>query len=416
MEKFINHKMKTTSIGLIPEDWEAKSLSQIGAFSKGKGVTRANAQSGDIPCIRYGEIYTSHNDYIRSFYSHISPEVAATATKLKKGDVLFAGSGETKEEIGKAVAFLGEEDAYAGGDIIILSPNEGASSKYLGYVLNAATAVNQKSSMGQGDAVVHIHAKELGDVVIPFPKFDEQEKIADALSGVDDMIGALDEAIAKKRQIKDGLMQQLLTGKTRLPGFNGEWEDIPFKSIYKYAKEGGTPSTGVAEYYNPAIVPFAKIEDLKDKYLTRVESYISESGVEHSSAWLIPVNSVILSNGATLGEVSINKITTTTKQGILGIILKEDFSPEFIYYLFKGRSFRREMEKVTTHGTMDCAYLKDLNTISLRIPPLTEQEAIASVISSVDKKIVGLESQRDKYALIKQGMMQELLTGKTRLI
>ena len=262
MDKVINQKMKTTSIGLIPVDWDAKSLSQIGVFSKGKGVTRANAQSGIIPCVRYGEIYTSHNDYIRTFYSHISPEVAATATMLKKGDVLFAGSGETKEEIGKAVAFLGDEEAYAGGDIIILSPNEGASSKYLGYVLNAATAVNQKASMGQGDAVVHIHAKELSDVVIPFPKLEAQEKIAAVLSGVDDMIGALDEAIAKKRQIKEGLMQQLLTGKTRLPGFSDDWVELRFDDFISRFATGLNPRSNFvlnvnASYYYITIKDFA---------------------------------------------------------------------------------------------------------------------------------------------------------------
>ena len=113
------HKMKNTEIGFIPEDWDVKPLSDIGVFSKGFGITRDQAHSGNIPCIRYGEIYTSHHNYIRQFYSHISPEIANTATKLKTGDILFAGSGETKEEIGKAVAFVSSEDAYAGGDIII---------------------------------------------------------------------------------------------------------------------------------------------------------------------------------------------------------------------------------------------------------------------------------------------------------
>ena len=101
-------------------NWEVKQLGNIGHFLKGRGVKKDEAQSGTLPCIRYGEIYTHHNDYIKSFNSWISPQVAATATKLKQGDLLFAGSGETKEEIGKCVAFIDDCEAYAGGDTVIL--------------------------------------------------------------------------------------------------------------------------------------------------------------------------------------------------------------------------------------------------------------------------------------------------------
>ena len=94
--------MKMTEIGPIPQEWDALPLSDIGNFSKGAGITREQANSGELPCVRYGEIYTTHDNYIRAFYSHISPELAKTATRLKTGDILFAGSGETKEEIGKA--------------------------------------------------------------------------------------------------------------------------------------------------------------------------------------------------------------------------------------------------------------------------------------------------------------------------
>ena len=174
MSENSTHKM--TEIGNLPSDWDVLSLSEIGRFTKGSGITRDQSHSGVIPCVRYGELYTTHDNYIRSFNSYISPEVARTATRLSKGDILFAGSGETKEDIGKAVAFVGNEEAYAGGDIIILSPKIEASSMYLGFVLNDEESVRQKSSMGQGDAVVHIHAKELANVIIPFPHPSSQKQ------------------------------------------------------------------------------------------------------------------------------------------------------------------------------------------------------------------------------------------------
>ena len=136
-------------------NWEVKQLGNIGHFLKGRGVKKDEAQSGTLPCIRYGEIYTHHNDYIKSFNSWISPQVAATATKLKQGDLLFAGSGETKEEIGKCVAFIDDCEAYAGGDTVILRAT-GINPMFMGYYCNTVPIAAQKASKGQGDAVVHI--------------------------------------------------------------------------------------------------------------------------------------------------------------------------------------------------------------------------------------------------------------------
>lgn len=406
--------------------WESISLSDALRPLKSSPFTRdeLNYSGGQYQNVHYGDIlvrFPSVVDAEKEGLPYVSDSAEGRCSRcslLQNGDIIIADTAED-EAVGKAIEIQGitDQKVVSGLHTMAFRPQEGLFAPgFLGYFLNSSVYHNQLLPLMQGIKVLSISKTAIGDTVIKYPSYKEQEKIVESLSGVDDMIGVLDEAIAKKQQIKEGLMQQLLTGKTRLPGFRGEWDEVTFKSIYKYAKEGGTPSTGVAEYYNPATVPFAKIEDLKDKYLTRVESYISESGVEHSSAWVIPVDSVILSNGATLGEVSINKIPTSTKQGILGIILKEQYSPEFVYYLFKGRVFRREMERVTTHGTMDCAYLKDLNTIPLTMPSLKEQEAIASVISSIDKEVYSLESLRDKYSLIKQGMMQELLTGTIRLI
>ncbi len=195
--------------------WETKRLGDIGSFLKGGGVTREQAQSGPFACVRYGEIYTTHNNYIRAFSSWISAEVAATATHLEKGDLLFAGSGETKEEIGKCVAFLHDIVAYAGGDIVILRPR-GVDSLFLGYALNTAEVNRQKASLGQGDAVVHISATALAQVSLRVPLIGEQTAIATVVSDMDAEIAALEARRDKTRAIKQGMMQQLLTGRIRL--------------------------------------------------------------------------------------------------------------------------------------------------------------------------------------------------------
>lgn len=196
--------------------WQESKVRQLGAFLKGSGVKRGESLSGDLPCVRYGEIYTTHSDYIRSFSSWISPAVASSATLLRRGDLLFAGSGETKEEIGKCVAFLEDGPAYAGGDIVILRPTVEANSMFLGYLLNMPAVVRQKASRGQGDAVVHISANAIGEVEVELPGAPEQAAIAQALADMDTELAALESRLTKARNLKQAMAQALLTGRIRL--------------------------------------------------------------------------------------------------------------------------------------------------------------------------------------------------------
>ena len=195
--------------------WVDCQLSEIGRFSKGKGIKRDETTLDGIPCIRYGEIYTHHNDYIKEFHSFIPAKIAKQSQRIYKGDLLFTGSGETAEGIGKCVAFLGDEEAYAGGDIVIFTPSN-QNALYLGYLMNHTSIVTQKSRMAQGDAIVHISAQKLGQLQLILPSLPEQTAIAEILSDMDAEIAALEEKLAKARQVKQGMMQELLTGRVRL--------------------------------------------------------------------------------------------------------------------------------------------------------------------------------------------------------
>lgn len=196
-------------------EWEVKRLGEIGKFLKGSGVRRDQSLSGDLPCIRYGEIYTAHNDYIREFKSYISVSVSEDATLIECGDIMFAGSGETKEDIGKCVALIDDIEAYAGGDIVILRPKN-VDSLFLGYALNTPRIRRQKTNLGQGDAVVHISANALATIEILIPDQAEQSAIANVLADMDNELANLETHRSKIRQIKLGAMQQLLSGKIRL--------------------------------------------------------------------------------------------------------------------------------------------------------------------------------------------------------
>ncbi len=392
----IKQGYKQTDIGVIPEEWKVKPIGKLGLFSKGNGISRAESNTGIIPCVRYGEIYTTHDNYIKKFYSFISREVANRAKKLKVGDVLFTASGETKEDIGKNVAFIDDIEAYAGGDIIILSPKN-ADSLFLGYLFNAPYVVTQKANKGQGDAVVHITKDSLRDIVIAIPEsISEQTAIATALSDTDALIAALDKKIAKKQQIKQGAMQQLLTGKKRLPGFSGEWVEKKFGELLDYEQP--------------------------TDYIVKSTDYLTQG---------IPV--------LTAGKSFILGYTAETT-GIFTnspVIIFDDFTTatKFVDFKFKVKSSAMKILKLReSNNSIKLIYelmqlidfplidhqrywISEYSKIIVKIPATSEEQTvIAQILTDMDKEIARLEKERDKYKEIKAGMMQVLLTGKVRLV
>jgi len=212
MQQLLTGKMRLPGFS---SEWETKRLGDVGVFSKGRGIKRDDVSDGGVPCIRYGELYTRYYNYVTTPVSRIPMTVAQTALPIKTGDLLFAGSGETAEDIGRCAAYLGDEQAYVGGDIIVLTPS-GQNSMYLGYLMNCSSVAAQKARLGQGDAVVHISATNLARVEINLPPIDEQRAIATFLSDMDTEIAALERRREKAEQIKQGMMQQLLTGRIPL--------------------------------------------------------------------------------------------------------------------------------------------------------------------------------------------------------
>lgn len=197
-------------------EWSKCKLGSLGVLLKGTGISRNDSNSGNLPAVRYGELYTKHRNYVNSYFSHISKEVASNAQRVYRGDILFAASGETKEDIGKCSAIIYETAAYAGGDILIFRPTAQLDPVFMGTLLNMADARKQRAEQGQGDAVVHIHADALSSISIMIPNTEEQQAIAEILIGMDKEIELLERKLEKYRQVKQGMKQQLLTGKIRL--------------------------------------------------------------------------------------------------------------------------------------------------------------------------------------------------------
>ena len=201
-------------------NWRKVKLINCGVFSKGKGIPKSESNTGTIPAVRYGELYTKHENYIKNFYSFISRFVAESSHRLNQGDILFTASGETKEDIGKCVAFVDKFEAYAGGDLIILSPFENYDSKFLGLTLNSDYIKKQKAEVAQGDAIVHIRTAALQNlnVIIPFtsenkPNLKEQKRIASILTDMDIDIASIENELVKLRNLKTAMMQKMFCFK-----------------------------------------------------------------------------------------------------------------------------------------------------------------------------------------------------------
>jgi type I restriction enzyme S subunit len=220
----------------LPSGWSILPLSSLGKFSKGKGILKEQVVNSGLPCIRYGEIYTTHDYVIKEFKSFINKNVADESQEIKAGDILFAGSGESIEEIGKSVAYVGKEKAYAGGDIIILSTNGNVKSECLSYALETDFVRKQKRKLGQGQQVVHIYPSDLEKVHVPLPPLPEQKAIVQILSLMATIINKNNLLIAQKELQKKWLMQNLLTGKKRLKGFGGDWKEITYAKLLKVVK------------------------------------------------------------------------------------------------------------------------------------------------------------------------------------
>jgi len=204
-------------IGEIPSEWEIRRLSTYGTFSKGRGISRDEIKLTGIPCIRYGEIYTKYNRIIFNPLSFIDEESSRKSEKIKKGNILFTGSGETIDEIGKTVVYYGEDDVYVGGDIIILELQKNLNPLFISYILNSSYVNFQKSIMGRGEIVVHIYSKNLREIQTALPPLPEQQQI---VSYLDEQTKKIDSTVEKETQriellkeYRQSLISEVVTGK-----------------------------------------------------------------------------------------------------------------------------------------------------------------------------------------------------------
>ena len=250
---------------------------------------------------------------------------------------------------------------------------------FIYHLLNTSSFNKKVIVRCTGSSYPAINSDDLSKIHFYICGIEEQKRIADFLSLLDERIATQNKIIERLETLIKGIVDFIFTAN--------KFPKVPFKEIYIHAGEGGTPATSIPEYYDNGTIPFIKIDDLQNKYIESNKDYITELGLQKSSAWIVPSNSIIYSNGATIGAISINLFPVCTKQGILGIVPKANINVKFLYYFMTSTVFTKAVERIVTEGTMRTAYLKDINHILCPIPCSARQNEIAKLLSNLSAKL-----------------------------
>ena len=279
-----------------------------------------------------------------------------------------------------------------------LIPKENISNEFVYYLIQTKRKDLIRKSCGS--TFLEISANEIRKIVVSIPTIKEQDKIAKLLSLLDERIATQNKIIEDLKKLKSAIIDYAINS------LNTDF--AKFGSLYEMAGEGGTPTTSNASFYDNGKIPFIKIDDLKQKYLTENKDFITELGLQKSSAWLVPTHSILFSNGATIGEISITTYPVCTKQGILGIVPKQNIDVEFLYYFMSSSYFKKAVSRIVTEGTMKTAYLKDINNILCPIPTKEKQQEIAKIPSALNSKIDFEQSILKLFCSQKQYLLRQM--------
>ena len=387
---------KRTEVGVIPSEWQAMRIGDLFESTAGGDFdpTRSSdVQSDSHPYPIYANGLSEEGLYGFCNYAENRPR---SITVTARGT------------LGKA--FYRDTPFVAIGRLLVLEPKVRMDARFFSNYINHGVHFAVEST-----GVPQLTAPQVARYLLPVPPESEQRAIAEVLSDVDGLLAALEALIAKKRAIKQAAMQQLLTGKSRLPGFSGEWETTTLGEVADI-KNGATPSTQISAYWNGPI-PWCTPTDITatpGKYLLATERSVTEAGLASCAASLLPIGALLLCSRATIGEIKIATSPVCTNQGFKSLVCRDDVSNEFLYYLLL--TLKPQMIERAIGSTFLEIGKRDVASIELRVPTYAEQRAIAAVLSDMDAEIAALERRRDKTRVVKQGMMQQLLTGRVRLI
>lgn len=382
-------KYKNTEIGRIPDDWEVKKLGAV--FDIGNGRDYKHLDTGKIPIYGTGGLMTYVNEYL---YDGETVCIGRKGTinmpqyhngKIWTVDTLFYTYNFRKTDV-----------------------------KFLYYLTQRIDWNSYNTATG----VPSLTSQNISNILVSFPPLHEQHRIASALTSIDNLISSLDKLIEKKKNIKQGTMQQLLTGKTRLKGFNEPWMEHTIDELFDLGN-GYTPSKSNPAYWTNGTIPWFRMEDIRTNGRILKDSIQHVTPEAEKGNGLYPKYSIILSTTATIGEHALLIADSLANQQFTFLnrkVNRRDMIDIIFFYHYCFILGKWCRDNINAGGLL-AVNMDDLKNHSIYIPKsIAEQQAIATILTKMDDEITALEAKKAKYEAIKQGMMQQLLTGKIRLI
>ena len=418
---------KWTEVGVIPDEWVVSRLQDACRESITYGIVQCGPHiPSGIPYVRVSDMDKPELNVDGMLRT--KPEIAARFSRstVQEGDLVYALRGKLGEvrqvDISVAGANLTQGTAR-------LSPKEGVIGAYLKWAMRSPRVIRQAEIEAKGTTFREITLADLRRIYVPIPPLAEQGNIASALSGVDELLAGLDRLIAKKRDLKQAAIQQLLTGKTRLEGFKGEWEVKSLGDLFAFS--GGYSAS--RDQLSTKGYCYLHYGDIHSATKTCIDTRADFPDIPKldiplkrvSPGSLLQDGDVVFVDASEDDEGTSRHVVVANKGGLpfiagLHTIVAKGKTNELAYeyrrYCFQTAAIRAQFLFYAVGTKVSGINKSNIPKLTIPVPSLQEQLAIAAVLSDMDAELAALEARRDKTRAIKQGMMQELLTGSIRLV
>ena len=377
-------------------EWKMATFGDIAkGFDYGMNAA-AKSFDGNNKYIRITDIDEVSSQYL--YDDVVSPDGELEDRYLvKENDILLARTGAST---GKSYLYRNSDGKLYFAGFLIRANIYKHNSYFVFSQLHTLRYKKWISVMSARSGQPGINSQEYASFPVYTTSLQEEDKIATFLKLLDERIITQNKIIEDLKKLKSAIIDYAINSL--------DTDFAKFGSLYETAGEGGTPTTSNASFYDNGKIPFVKIDDLKQKYLTENKDFITELGLQKSSAWLVPTRSILFSNGATIGEITITTYPVCTKQGILGIVPKSNIDVEFLYYFMSSTYFKKAISRIVTEGTMKTAYLKDIANILCPIPTKEKQQGIAKMPSALNSKIDYEQSLLKLFIMQKQYLLRQM--------
>ena len=378
-------------IPVLPAEWSVSPLRNLGRFLKGRGGSKQDASESGIPCIRYGELYTTFSHSIKAPRGFVPIELASEYEPISKGDVLFAASGEDMADIGRSAVNLLDGPTVCGGDLVILRPTADVLPEFLGFACDSSNAKAQKAMMGRGTTVKHIYPDELRQVVIALPPRNQQEGVVRFLeketAKIDALIAEQERLIALLQEKRQAVISHAVTkgldpnvpmkdsGVEWIGDVPAHWEVRPLKHLTSFTT-GWTPPTGREEYYGGEHF-WANISDLGPKHLHSTEKTVTDVAVREARLKVVPRGSLLFSFKLSVGQVSLTAAEMYTNEAIAAFVPSKRMDTHYLYWAAPLLLPKNAQENIYGAPLLSRERIANAPVLYL---PLEEQYSIASFL------------------------------------